>query len=206
MNWTVKSDKKLMVNIAAVGSAKCSPKSKKKGADMNQNQNLIGLKLICDGPSLQGDLKITQKHYRTTNAAVVKGRLVDYLVFKWKNMTDQQNVVFHWASKFSHVQFQLEHQALVVLDFQLFPWTDDLGMGHLYGVCGSEVIVLRMNSSSNLLPFLRHVFRCLQTCLRTGHVAPVDSWSHTRKDLMGVICYTKTLGWICWAPRWGWSY
>lgn len=82
---------------------------------MNQNQNLIGLKLICDGPSLQGDLKITQKHYQTTNA------LVDYLVFKWKNMTDQQNVVFHWASKFSHVQFQLEHQALVVLNFQLFP-------------------------------------------------------------------------------------
>ena len=53
---------------------------------MHQNQNLIDLKLICDGPSLQGDLKITQKHYQTTNAAVVKGRLVDYLGFQMEKI------------------------------------------------------------------------------------------------------------------------
>ena len=39
MNWTVKSDKKLMVNIAAVGSAKCSPKSKKRGGHASESES-----------------------------------------------------------------------------------------------------------------------------------------------------------------------
>lgn len=39
MNWTVKSDKKLMVNIAAVGSAKCSPKSKKRGGHESESES-----------------------------------------------------------------------------------------------------------------------------------------------------------------------
>ena len=34
-----KSDKKLMVNIAAVGSAKCSPKSKKRGGHASESES-----------------------------------------------------------------------------------------------------------------------------------------------------------------------